>query len=107
MSNEDQHLLLPCTLHFFSTSGGEYSLYHLLEEELRDVVGYEEFTNLAPASHVYHSIDTANSQSLHCIVRPLVDEKLIDAKAEFVKMEAAGVIHHYNSLWSSPLHKIC
>ena len=51
-SNEDQHLLLPCSLHGFS-SKGEFSInqiQHILEGEFRDVAGYELFQLPPPAS---------------------------------------------------------
>ena len=64
-SNEGPHLVLPCTLHALSTSGGEYSLNHfqwLLEEEYRDVAGYEPFSNPGLASRIYYTINTTNSR---------------------------------------------
>ena len=64
-SNEDPHLVLPCTLHVLSTPGGEYSLNHfqwLLEAEYQDVAGYEPFTNPPPASRIYYTFNTTNSR---------------------------------------------
>ena len=63
-SNEDQHLVLPCSLHVLSTSG-DFSI-----------------------------------NRIHRLL------KLADAKAAFAKLEAAGIIRHSNSPWSSPLHMV-
>ena len=66
-SNEDQNLVLPCSLHVFS-SNSEFSInriHCLLEEEFRDMAGYEPFQNPPPASRVYHSVDTADATPLH------------------------------------------
>ena len=68
-SNKDQYLLLPCSLHVLSAHEGEYSinrLHRLLEEEFRDVAGYEPFVYPLPTSRVYHAVDTGDSLPLHC-----------------------------------------
>ena len=107
-SNEDQHLTLPCDLHVLS-SKGEFSInriHRLLKEELPDIAGLEPFYHPPPPSRVYHCVETADTATIHCKVRPLSDKKLTAAKDAFAEMEAAGVIRHSNSQWSSPLHMV-
>ena len=84
-SNEDQHLVLPCSLHVLSTNG-DFSInriHCLLEEEFFDVAGYKPFQHQPPASMVYHLVDTDDTAPIHCKVRPLLEEKLAAAKAAF------------------------
>ena len=64
------------------------------------------FQDPPPTSRVYHHVDTEDASPLHCKVRPFLDEKLAAPKAAFAEMEAAGVICHSSSPWSSPLHMV-
>ena len=76
LSNEDQHLVLPCSLHVLSNSG-EYSInqiQQLLRQEYRNVAGLEEFEGLPPAYRVFHNVSTTASAPLHSKVRPLSEE---------------------------------
>ena len=65
-------------------------------------------SNLAKQQHqhgVQHHIQTTGPP-VFAQARRLHDDRLSQAKAEFQKMEAAGVIRRSNSPWSSPLHMV-
>ena len=107
-SNEDQQLVIPCSLHVL-TSKGEFSvnrLQRLLEDEFPDVAGLQPFDHHPPEARVYLAVDTADVSPIHSKVRPLSEEKLAAAKAAFLDMETRGVICRSSSPWSSPLHMV-
>ena len=58
-----------------------------------------------PGHAVKHVIET-EGQPLHARPRRLDLVKLAAAKAEFQKMETAGIIRRSDSPWSSPLHMV-
>ena len=60
---------------------------------------------LPPPLHgVEHTVETTG-QPVFAKARRL-DHGLKDAKAEFAKLEAAGIVSRSNSRWSSPLHMV-
>jgi cleavage and polyadenylation specificity factor subunit 1 len=58
-----------------------------------------------PGHQVRHKIET-EGQPLYAHSRRLDQVKLNAAKAEFQKMESAGIIRHSDSPWASPLHMV-
>ena len=58
-----------------------------------------------PGHKVEHVIET-EGQPLYARARRLDQEKLKTAKAEFQKMEEAGIIRRSDSSWASPLHMV-
>ena len=52
-----------------------------------------------------HVIET-EGQQLYARPRRLDQVKLAAAKAEFQKMEAAGIVRRSDSPWASPLHMV-
>ena len=61
------------------------------------------FSNPSPRHNVRHHIKT-DGPPIHQKARRLDPAKLTAAKAEFKKMEEAGIIRRSSSPWSSPLH---
>jgi RNase H-like domain found in reverse transcriptase/Reverse transcriptase (RNA-dependent DNA polymerase) len=94
---------------------GKYSplvdALHQLSEEARTLLS--EFPGVLPepGKHgtplhgIAHSIETTG-RPVFAKVRRLDPEKLSCAKAEFAKVEAAGIIRRSNSSWSSALHLV-
>ena len=70
-----------------------------------DVLSSDGFTSLNPKHGVFHDLPTVPGPVL-AKARHLDPEKLASAKAEFAKMEAAGIIRRSSSPWSSPLHMV-
>jgi hypothetical protein len=58
-----------------------------------------------PLHGVSHNIETTG-RPVFAKVRPLDAEKLRCAKAEFARLEAAGIIRRSKSSWSSALHLV-
>ena len=58
-----------------------------------------------PGHQVKHVIET-EGQPLYARPRRLDQVKLAAAKAEFQKMEAAGIVRRSDSPWASPLHMV-
>jgi hypothetical protein len=58
-----------------------------------------------PRHDVKHIIET-EGRPLHAKARRLDPDKLSAAKAEFNKMEWAGIIRHSNLPWALPLHMV-
>ena len=63
------------------------------------------FADLNPKHGVEHFVETAGPP-VFTKPRRLDSEKLAIAKAEFAKMEKAGIIHRSTSAWASPLHMV-
>ena len=61
------------------------------------------FSTLHTKHGVEHLIKTTGP-SIHARARRLSPDKLASAKAEFLKVEAMGIIRDLNSPWASPLH---
>ena len=59
--------------------------------------------NSKPAHGVYHHIQTTGPP-VYAKARRLDPDKLVEAKAEFDRMEAAGIVRRSDSVWASPLH---
>ena len=64
-----------------------------------------DLKNLSPHHGVQHHIHTTGPP-VFAKARRLDPSCLQQAKAEFDKLEAAGIIRHSNSPWSSPLHLV-
>ena len=58
-----------------------------------------------PEHNVEHVIE-AEGQQLYARPRLLDQVKLALAKAEFQKLQSAGIIHRSDSPWASPLHMV-
>ena len=56
-----------------------------------------------PKHEVRHTIETCG-QSIRAKARPLPPQKLAAAKANFAKLDAAGIVRRLSGPWSSPLH---
>ena len=63
------------------------------------------FSTLHTKHGVEHLIKTTGPP-IHARARRLPPDKLASAKAEFLKMEAMGIIGRSNSPWASPLHMV-
>ena len=72
--------------------------------EFPDIVG-SGFSDLKPTHGVQHHIST-RGQPVFAKARRLDPDKLAIARAEFQKMEDAGIIRRSNSPWASPLHMV-
>jgi hypothetical protein len=59
-----------------------------------------------PTHSVEHHIHTSSHPPVFSKVRRLDPQKLEIAKAEFKKLESAGIIRHSKSPWASPLHMV-
>jgi Reverse transcriptase (RNA-dependent DNA polymerase) len=59
----------------------------------------------SPSHRVQHFIQTTDRPT-HAKFCRLDPQRLAEAKAEFAKMMAAGVMHRSSSCWSSPLHMV-
>ena len=75
-----------------------------LLDEFSDVVG-ASFSDIKPKHGVEHFIET-KGPPVHAKYRRLDAAKLEAAKAEFRKMEEAGIIRPSKSPWASPLHMV-
>ena len=64
-----------------------------------------DLQNLSPHHGVQHHIHTTGPP-VFAKARRLDPLRLQQAKTEFAKLEAAGIIHFSNSPWSSPLHLV-
>ena len=64
-----------------------------------------DLQNLSPHHGVQHHIHTTGPP-VFAKARRLNPLRLQQAKAEFAKLEAAGIIRRSNSPWSSPLHLV-
>ena len=73
-------------------------------EKFPDVVSSESLTATPPRHATLHHISTTPGPPVFAKARRLDPDKLATAKAEFLKMEKAGIIRRSNSPWSSPLH---
>ena len=71
-----------------------------------DVLSSDGFTASNPKHGVFHDLPTVPGPPVFAKARRLDPEKLASAKAEFAKMEAAGIIRRSSSPWSSPLHMV-
>ena len=70
-----------------------------------DVTADRPKPNSKPAHGVYHHIQTTGPP-VYAKARRLDPDKLIEAKAEFDRMEAAGIVRRSDSAWASPLHMV-
>jgi len=59
-----------------------------------------------PTHGVEHTIDTGGHRPVFAKPRRLAPDKLRIAEAEFIKLEASGIIRRSNSAWASPLHMV-
>ncbi len=67
------------------------------------------FSNNLATQHPQHGVQhhiTTTGPPVFAHARHLPPDRLAQAKAEFAKMEAAGVVRRSNSPWSSPLHMV-
>ena len=58
-----------------------------------------------PKHAVQHTIET-RGQPIRAKARPLPQQKLAAAKANFAEMAASGIVRRSNGPWSSPLHVV-
>ena len=75
-----------------------------LLDEFADVCS-EQFSATKPRHGVKHHIKTTGAP-IRSKPRRLDPQRLEAAKAEFLAMEAAGIVRRSNSPWSSPLHLV-
>lgn len=75
-------------------------------DKFPDVISSEGFTATPPRHATLHHISTTPGPPVFAKARRLDPDKLATAKAEFLKMEKAGIIRRSNSPWSSPLHMV-
>ena len=75
-----------------------------LLSEYPDVLSSHGFSASTPKHGVFHNLPTAPGPPVFAKARRLDPEKLASAKAEFLKMEKAGIVRRSSSPWSSPLH---
>ena len=75
-----------------------------LLNEFQEIFG-AGFSDIRPTLGVEHHI-TTRGPPVHARARRLEPAKLAAAKAEFLRMEQAGVIRRSNSPWASPLHMV-
>ena len=78
--------------------------YRSLLGEYPELMG-TGFADLNPKHGVEHFVETAGPPVFAKPTR-LDSEKLAIAKAEFAKMEKAGIIRRSTSAWASPLHVV-
>ena len=78
--------------------------YRSLLGEYPELVG-TGFADLNPKHGVEHFVETTGPP-VFAKPRRLDSEKLAIAKAEFAKMEKAGIIRRSTSAWASPLHMV-
>lgn len=84
---------------------------HSVPPEVRDLVTAfptvfsTTISNHQPQHGVQHHISTSGPP-IFASARRLPPDRLTTAKAEFDKMEKAGVVRRSNSPWSSPLHMV-
>ena len=69
-----------------------------------ELVG-SDFADLNPKHGVVHHVETSGPP-VFAKPRRLDAQKLAVAKAEFLKMEKAGIIRRSTSAWASPLHMV-
>ena len=77
---------------------------HWLLSEFSDLHGVG-FSDIKPSHGVCHHVVT-HGPPIRARARRLDPEKLAAARAEFRRMEEAGVIRRSNSPWASPLHMV-
>ena len=97
-----------------STSSRQSSLYTALQAtpdpfrpllaQFTELVG-SDFADLNPKHGVVHNVETSGPLVFDK-PRCLDAQKLAVAKAEFLKMEKAGIIRRSTSAWASPLHMV-
>ena len=73
-----------------------------LPSEYPDVLSSNVF--LASKHGVFHDLPTVPGPPVFAKACRLDPGKLASAKAEFLKMEKAGIVQRSSSPWSSPLH---
>ena len=71
-----------------------------------DVLSSDGFSAAPPRHGILHYIRTTPGPPVFAKARRLEPGKLAAAKAEFLKMEAAGIIRRSDSPWASPLHMV-
>ena len=74
--------------------------------EFPEVFSSDGFSASAPKHGVFHDLPTVPGPPVFAKARRLDPDKLASAKAEFLKMEKAGVVRRSSSPWSSPLHMV-
>ena len=74
--------------------------------EYPDVLSTDGFSAAPPRHGIFHHIKTNPGPPVFAKARRLDPGKLAIAKAEFLKMEAAGIIRRSDSPWASPLHMV-
>ena len=84
---------------------------HTVPSPVRDLVAAfpTVFSNNLAAHRPSHGVThhiTTTGPPVFAHARRLPPDRLSQAKTEFAKMEAAGVIRRSNSPWSSPLHMV-
>ena len=77
-----------------------------LLSEYPDILSSDSFSASTPNFGVFHNLTTAPGSPVFAKARHLDPEKLVSAKAEFLKMEKAGIVRHSSSPWSSLLHMV-
>jgi cleavage and polyadenylation specificity factor subunit 1 len=65
-----------------------------------------EDVKTAPNHEVEHHIHTSSHPPVFAKSRSLDPEKLQIAKAEFKRLESAGIVRRSKSPWASPLHMV-
>ena len=75
-----------------------------LLSEYSDIMG-TGFSDIRPTHGVFHHVVTSGPP-VHARARRLDPVKLTSARAEFLKMEEAGIIRRSCSPWASPLHMV-
>jgi hypothetical protein len=61
---------------------------------------------LTPTHGIEHHIHTGSHLPVFAKFRRLNPEKLQIAKAEFKRLDSAGIVHRSKSPWASPLHMV-
>ena len=97
------HTLLPASVSVHPGRSHQVNFLHVVNEFPE--ITASSFSAPAPKHRVRHFIKT-EGPPVHHKARRLDPAKLAAAKAEFKRMEVAGILRRSSSPWSSPLHLV-